>query len=190
MSVDGRFVDLLVKGLSIVASHNKNIGKVIDLLGNSLEKLSSSSEDSGRVGKAAKAARVLKDDVAEVKSVLSRAGGASSPKKAFKTPLAAKATLIKLRLQTVTSPAKRIALKAQLKAVKKVLALRRALKNADPDQKAAIRAKLAKAKRALKKANKRVAVVAPKKSIAKRISAIKAKLARAKNPVRRAALKA
>jgi hypothetical protein len=42
----------------------------------------------------------------------------------------------------------------------------------------------------LKKATKKVAVVAPKKTIAKRISIIKAKLAKAKNPVRKAALKA
>jgi hypothetical protein len=41
----------------------------------------------------------------------------------------------------------------------------------------------------LKKANKKVALVAPKKSIAKRIAVIKAKLANAKNPVRRALLK-
>jgi len=186
MALDGKFIDLLVKGLSVVAGHNKNIGKVIDLLGNSLDKLQTTSVDSGNVGKAAKAARVLKDDVAEVKSVLQAAG----PKKASKIPLAAKATLIKLRLKTITDPAKRVALKKQLKAVKKVLALKRALKNADPEQKAAIKAKLAKAKAVLKKANKRVALVAPKKSIAKKIALIKAKLAKAKNPARRAALKA
>jgi hypothetical protein len=158
MALDGKFIDLLVKGLSVVAGHNKNIGKVIDLLGNSLDKLQATNESSGNVGKAAKAARVLKDDVAEVKSVLAKAAGSSAaPKKANKVPLAARITLIKLRLQTITHPAKRIALKAQLKAVKKVLALKRALKRADPEQKAVIKAKLAKAKRALKKANKKVA---------------------------------
>jgi len=150
METNGKFIDLLVKGLSVVAGHNKNIGKVIDLLGNSLDKLTVTKEDSGNVGKAAKAARVLKDDIVEVKSVLVKAAGSNAapreahttpltaPKKANAIPLAAKITLIKLRLQTVTHPAKRIALKAQLKAVKKVLALKRALKNADPEQKAVI----------------------------------------------------
>jgi len=145
METNGKFIDLLVKGLSVVAGHNKNIGKVIDLLGNSLDKLTVTKEDSGNVGKAAKAARVLKDDIVEVKSVLVKAAGSTAapreahttplaaPKKANAIPLAAKITLIKLRLQTVTHPAKRIALKAQLKAVKKVLALKRALKNADPE---------------------------------------------------------
>ena len=59
----------------------------------------------------------------------------------------------------------------RLKAVKKVLALKKALKNADPEQKAAIKAKLAKAKRVLAKANKKVARVAPKKSIKAKIAA-------------------
>jgi len=34
MVLDGKCIDLLVKGLSVVAGQKKNIGKVIDLLGN------------------------------------------------------------------------------------------------------------------------------------------------------------
>jgi glutamine synthetase type III len=101
MALDGKFVDLLVKGLSVVAGHNKNIGKVIDLLSNSLDKLQTTTEDSGKVGKAAKAARVLKDDVAEVKQVLRKAKedlpAAAAPRRAA-APLKARIAILKLRL--------------------------------------------------------------------------------------------
>jgi hypothetical protein len=54
------------------------------------------------------------------------------------------------------------ALKAQLKAAKKVLALQKKLKKASPSQKKAIRAKIAKAKAALRKVTKKVHKVTDK----------------------------
>lgn len=68
--------------------------------------------------------------------------------------------------------------------------LRKAAKNTDSEQKAAIKVKLAQAKKVLAKANKKVVLVAPKKSITKKIVIIKVKLASAKNAVRRAGLNA
>jgi len=86
-------------------------------------------------------------------------GEPSEPKIKFKpskVPLKDRVTLIKLRLKTVTMPVKKKALKAQLKACKKVIALRKALKNADPERKSVIKAKLVKATRVLRKASIRV----------------------------------
>ena len=79
-------------------------------------------------------------------------------------------------------------MKKQLKAAKKVAALKKALKKADSYQREEILKKLSIAKRYLKKVAAKAAATRPK-PIRARIAALKAKLARAKNPVRRALLK-
>jgi len=60
--------------------------------------------------------------------------------KAFKAPKAISVRIanIKKALKNAVTPARRAALKKQLKAAKKVAALKKALKRADPEQKEAI----------------------------------------------------
>jgi glycine/serine hydroxymethyltransferase len=100
--------------------------------------------------------------------------------KAFKAPKAISVRIanIKKALKNAVTPARRAALKKQLKAAKKVAALKKALKRADPYQKEAILRKLAIAKKFLKKTAAKAAATRPK-PIRARIAAIKAKLARA-----------
>jgi len=88
-------------------------------------------------------------------------------------------------------------LKKQIKAQKKVIALRKALlKATTPAAKKAIKANLAKAKKELKRAKAAVKTVTRRvdgkfaKKLSAEITAIRAKLASAVHPERKAALKA
>ena len=102
---------------------------------------------------------------------------------------AKKIATIKAKLASVKNPEKKAALKAQLKAAKKVADLRKALFKAPHAKKAAIKAKLEAAKAKL--ARKSAAVFRISKRLdAKKISAIQSKLAKVKNPEVKAALKA
>ena len=94
---------------------------------------------------------------------------------------------IKKALAKTKFPERKKALVAQLKAAKKVLALRKALKAAPPAKKAAILAKIVKAKAALKKANQKVVKVTAKVD-KKKIAIIKARIAAATDPKRKKVL--
>ena len=72
----------------------------------------------------------------------------------------AKIAAIRKAIAKAKSPEKKKALASQLKAVKKVLALRKALKNAPASKKAAILAKIVKARASVKKAAAKVLKVA------------------------------
>ena len=87
-------------------------------------------------------------------------------------------------------------MRKQIKAQKKVIALRKALLKATPAQKKVLKAKLAKAKASLKAAKAAVKSITKRvdgkfaKKLSAEITAIRAKLKSAVHPERKAALKA
>ena len=95
---------------------------------------------------------------------------------------------IKKKLAAAKSPERKRALKAQLKAAKRIVALKKKLLEAPRALRALIKAKIAKAKVALKKATKNVVRVT-RRVDAKRIAKLKSKIASARSPASKRALK-
>jgi len=102
-------------------------------------------------------AKKIKAKLLKVRKALVRV--AAKARKAPKA-ISVRVANIKAKLAKVTSPVRRAALKKQLRAAKKVAILKCRLDYAEPNEKAALKAKISKARKVLKKATAKVRKVA------------------------------